>query len=301
MTSLRDHHNAQAAKARGLYEAAQRAVDGAADWKFALAEARRLIIAALKASNSLQDIASALQASGSHMLVFRHFMAPPISQDQFKLVCKAWPKSSEKSGSSVDAPLAAEVAATFSAWRERFLTRWLDSNRKPTLTELRQALTAISPLIASQRIATARRTRIAYQQEHAIIDLLQSAGWTKLPSKVINGRGTVPPKHFMHKTRFATADGTSQEVDIACGLKNTVVLAMECKVTNDETNSVKRINDVAKKAAAWKLHYGNFVKTAALLQGVIAAKDVGRLIDGDILVFWSHDLDAFGTWLASEL
>ena len=94
---------------------------------------------------------------------------------------------------------------------------------------------------------------------------------------------------------------THQEVDIACGLRGTYVLAMECKVTNDETNSVKRINDVIKKAQAWKDHWGNFVITAALLQGVIAPKDIQRLTDNGIEVFWSHDLGTFERWLDERL
>ena len=105
----------------------------------------------------------------------------------------------------------------------------------------------------------------------------------------------------MHKTRFATATTAHQEVDIACGLKGSYVLAMECKVTNDETNSVKRVNDIVKKAKAWRERWGNFVMTAALLQGLIAPKDVQRLTDADVLVFWSHDLDAFRTWLAAKI
>ena len=106
-------------------------------------------------------------------------------------------------------------------------------------------------------------------------------------------------QHFLHKVKFAT-ENRPQEVDIACGLEKSVVLAMECKVTNDETNSVKRINDVLKKAAAWQKHWGSFVKTAALLQGVIAFKDVARLLDADVSVFWSHDLQAFEEWLEAQ-
>jgi hypothetical protein len=105
----------------------------------------------------------------------------------------------------------------------------------------------------------------------------------------------------MHKTRFATATTAAQEVDIACGLKNSYVLAMECKSTNDETNSVKRINDILKKATAWKEHWGSFVMTAALLQGVIGAKDVQRLTDAGVHVFWSHDLATFHAWLAARM
>ncbi len=107
--------------------------------------------------------------------------------------------------------------------------------------------------------------------------------------------------HYMHKTRFATATTRPQEVDIALGLKSTIVLAMECKVTNDETNSIKRVNDVLKKAHAWKDHWGSFVKTAAVLQGVIAEKDVMRLLDSSVEVFWSHDLPHLEHWLLRNL
>ena len=75
---------------------------------------------------------------------------------------------------------------------------------------------------------------------------------------------------------------------------------MECKVTNDETNSVKRINDVLKKATAWQAHWGSFVRTAALLQGVIAFKDVERLLEANVEVFWSHDLTKFEDWLTAQ-
>lgn len=104
----------------------------------------------------------------------------------------------------------------------------------------------------------------------------------------------------MHKTRFATSTTTPQEVDVALGLPNTIVLAMECKVSNDETNSVKRVNDILKKAHAWKAHWGSFVKTATVLQGVIAAKDVMRLLDDGVEVFWSHELARFEHWLSEN-
>ena len=153
-------------------------------------------------------------------------------------------------------------------------------------------------LIAQQKVATARRTRLAFEQEYAVIELLGRDGWTQLPSKLIDTRAAVPPKHFMHKTRFATKT-RPKEVDIACGLKGTYVLAMECKVTNDETNSLKRVNDVLNKATAWHDHWGSFVRTAALLEGVLAPKDVQRLTDADVAVFWSHDLNTFRAWLAT--
>ena len=104
----------------------------------------------------------------------------------------------------------------------------------------------------------------------------------------------------MHKTRFVSGPNENQEVDIACGLRGTVVLAVECKVTNDVTNSVKRINDVLKKAAAWRSHWGSFIVSAAVLQGVIKFGDVKRLLDAGVEVFWAHQLDLFSDWLDSH-
>lgn len=76
-----------------------------------------------------------------------------------------------------------------------------------------------------------------------------------------------------------------------------MVLAMECKVSNDTTNSVKRVNDVLKKATAWREHWGSFVQPAALLQGTIGFKDVQRLTHAGVQVFWSHDLPRFERWI----
>jgi hypothetical protein len=299
-TQSKQQHAADAAEAKRLYLEARDPAEGAKDWNVALRDARHILADSLRESNYLLDVGAAVQVSGRHMLAFRTLMAPPISQDQFKLLSPWWPKNSEKTGSPVAAAAAAKIALTFDSWRDRFLTRWLSEGRKPTRAEVRQVLSSLSPYIAAQILGTSRRNRLAAVQEQSVIELLSARGWTKLPSSLIDTRAALLAKHFQHKTRFATATSRPQEVDIACGLPKTFVLAMECKVTNDETNSVKRINDVLKKATAWKIHWGSFVTTAALLQGVIAAKEIERLIDDDVLVFWSHDLGSFVSWLDSK-
>ena len=133
-----------------------------------------------------------------------------------------------------------------------------------------------------------------------MVELLTRKGWKQLPSMTIDRRAALAAKEFQKKTRFATK-GRPQEVDIACGMGETVVLAMECKVSNDSTNSVKRVNDVLKKASAWREKWGEFVLPAALLQGVIAFKDVSNLLKADVQVFWSHDLQRFETWIDDNL
>lgn len=294
-------HIGNAAKAKQLYLDSLSADSGASDWHFAIRQARGVVSSALRASGLLSEVAKALEENGGHMLALRHLMAPPISQDQFRLLCPTWPKQSEKRSSSLTREQAFEAAKIFEEWRDPTVGNWLKEGKNPTRSQIRRTLQRAAVLIASQRVATARRTRLANDQELAVVTLLQSEDWKKLPSKSIDNKGDVPAKHFMHKTRFATKTTTHQEVDIACGLNGSYVVAMECKVTNDETNSVKRVNDVLKKATAWKDHWGSFVVTVALLQGVIAAKDVQRLTDANVLVFWSHDLDKFMNWLNSRI
>lgn len=286
------------AEASNLYILERRnAASDAADWRAALWLARRAIIAFLRASSFLNDVSGALQKDGGHALALRHFLAPPISQDQFKLICPEWTKSSEKKRTKVSKDRADAVASVFAQRLSQRLAPWLRNNRSPTLGELSSTIGAIAPLIASQKIATAQRKRLSEIQESAVVDILIAKKWTRVQSGAVTTSAGLQAQHFMHKARFASGANENQEVDIACGLGGTVVLAMECKVTNDTTNSVKRVNDVLKKASAWKNHWGSFVRPAALLQGVIKTGDVQRLLDAGIEVFWAHRLDLFANWI----
>lgn len=301
--AIEKRHVQNAARARNIYLASLNPAEASEDWQFAKRLARRQVASALRASGYLSDIVGALMQSGEHTIVFRQMLAPPLSQDQFKLVCSAWSKAAENNGTKISRSAAEEIAIAILERLDRGLVRWEPKTSRPNRREIEAPLVITSTQIALQKVATARRTRLASEQEIAIVNLLEAAGWQRLPSRLIDERAQVPEKSFMRKTRFATGSGSKahQEVDIACGLKGSYVLAMECKVTNDETNSVKRVNDVLKKAAAWKRHWGSFVVTAALLQGVVGAKDVQRLSDNEILVFWSHDLNEFHAWLAQQI
>lgn len=297
---MKARHAEAARVAFSLYVESKASVESSGAWHAALASARSRISDALRASNFLGHIGSALEDDGRHMRVFRHVLAPPISQDQFQIICPAWRKATEKEGRRVAPSVAAQVGAMFEKWRDKRLTIWLARGGPPTSREIRRLFDSIAPLLASQEFGTFERNHSASVQEKAVVALLKEKGWFKEPSRLVDTRASIAPRHFMHKTRFATTT-RPQEVDIACGLKDTFVLAMECKVTNDVTNSVKRVNDVLKKANAWREHWGSFVKTAALLQGVIAARDVDRLVDAGIYVFWSHDLAHLDRWLDEQL
>jgi hypothetical protein len=287
----------EAEKAEALYVSGLTSAEADRDWEKAINVARRRVFRTLRASDFLRDIAASLMESGESLLVYRHMCAPPISQDQFALICPAYRKAWEKPGRSVPLKSAEAVAIAVRDLLDRRLVRWLDQHRQPSLLELRILVATVAPMLSLQSVATVRRNRLSAEQEGAVVELLQEMGWTQISSGLVEQSDALPADHFMHKTRFATKT-RPQEVDIACGLGKSVVLAMECKVTNDRTNSVKRVNDILKKATAWQDHWGSFVRTAALLQGVIADKDVERLVAANVHVFWSHDLEKFRAWLS---
>jgi hypothetical protein len=279
-------------KAAALYGESLDAAADAARWRAANESASKLVADALDASDNLRQVSEALQTTGGHTRAFRFMLAPPLSQDQFALHCLAWSKSSEKSGSKLDVGVADAVSAALSRRFDAALTPWLSAKRDPRPDELRNLRVAATALMAFQVMGTNSRNVGSVTQEESVIAILKTDGWTKIPLAEIDKQGLLKRKQFAHKVKCAT-DTEPQEVDIACGLSDTVVLAMECKVSNDRTNSIKRINDVLKKAKAWKDHWGSFVKTAALLQGVFKASDVDRLTAADIEVYWSHDLAKF--------
>lgn len=260
-----------------------------------------MIVDLLRESSGLANVQAALVSSGRHMTVLRHLLAPPISQDQFRLLARSWVKATEKSGKPISASSADQISKVFEERRDKRLTPWLTAQRPPRMAELLATLGAIAPLIASQRIATARRNRLAVRQEQDAISLLESRGWKRQQSKLITKGGTLEQRQFWHKARFKSGKKENQEIDIACGLGETYVVAVECKVTNDETNSIKRMNDILKKATAWRAQWGEFVIPAAILEGNIKFSDVDRLLDAQIEVFWSHRLNAFADWLDANL
>lgn len=271
----------------------------AEDWHSVVSQVRRSVNAALMASDNLRDISQALEESGAHMLVFRHLLAPPKSQDQFKLLCPSWSKASENKGTPVSTSIASTIASTVAVWIDSSIAPWVATGTSPSEVERALVVERVVSFIAPKKIDTAKRSRLSTEQERAVVNLLMQLGWKQLPSRLIDTRAAVDPKCFMNRTRFATATTSAQEVDLACGLRGSYVAAMECKVTNDTTNSVKRINDILKKSTAWKSHWGSFVKTAALLQGVIRAEDVQRLTDDGVHVFWSHNLSEFKEWISA--
>jgi succinate dehydrogenase flavin-adding protein (antitoxin of CptAB toxin-antitoxin module) len=294
-----EFHARQCEEAARRYVENMSATDQRAVWARACGATRENVADLLKQTADLARIQEALQENAGHLSVLRRVLAPPQSQDQFALICKTYRKQSENELRELPPEKAAEIASTILQWLDPDLAPWIAEQRQPKPSERNRFIDIVSALMSAQSAMTDRRKLVSDAQEQAVIERLEMMGWKRQPSSLVRAPGELASKQYMHKAPFATKT-RPQEVDIACGIGGAVVLAMECKVTNDVTNSIKRVNDVLKKSSAWQAKWGTFVETAALLQGVIAPKDVKRLLEAEVHVFWSHRLDDFADWLAKR-
>ena len=78
-------------------------------------------------------------------------------------------------------------------------------------------------------------------------------------------------------------------------------MAIECKVSNSATNSVKRLNnDAAVKAKYWIKQFGTAqVVPAAVLAGVFKVLNLEQAQTRGLTLFWSHDLEKIGAFIDS--
>ena len=80
--------------------------------------------------------------------------------------------------------------------------------------------------------------------------------------------------------------------DVAIGLKDFRVLAIECKGSNSEINSRKRINkEVARDASSWIEKFGDEIVPAAVIQGVFNPAYIEQAQETPVVFFWAHRLE----------
>ena len=95
------------------------------------------------------------------------------------------------------------------------------------------------------------------------------------------------PGEFCPESKLGTS-----KADLVIGLYDRRVLALECKVSNSEVNSVKRVNrEAAQKARAWINDFGQrHVVPGAVLGGVFKPDNLATAQAEGLALFWSHRL-----------
>jgi hypothetical protein len=113
---------------------------------------------------------------------------------------------------------------------------------------------------------------------------------SRVPARPVRTLAEAPrPGEFCRESMLGT-----RKADFLIGLFDGRTMALECKVSNSATNSIKRLNnDAAVKAEVWRRDFGEMnVIPAAVLSGVYKLHHLEDAQRRGLALFWSHTLDA---------
>jgi hypothetical protein len=225
--------------------------------------------------------------------VFRYLAGPPISTADLTVVAETStlrPTYLEANPELLDRLVDVVLTALD---RRRF--PWLAERREPAESERAAAVLASAAMMAMRRLETERRGEHKKQQEQRVEETLIAAGLIKTNTRKMNVLEDAPaPGEFCRESTLGT-----RKADFVVRLWDRRVLALECKVSNSATNSVKRLNnDAAMKAESWRSDFGTIsIIPAAVLAGVYKVRNLADAQQRGLTLFWEHDLGALVRWI----
>ncbi|MBV9010536.1 MAG: XamI family restriction endonuclease [Pseudonocardiales bacterium] len=224
--------------------------------------------------------------------VVRYLAGPPISADDLRVVADA---KLSPSALWADNQMAQRVIETILLGLDRQRFPWVSEDRAPTDTEKAVAIMSTAALVAARRVMTARANESKTEQEQKVKDALKAAGFLEVAPREISTLHSAPAAgEYCGESLFGT-----RKADIVIRLWDHRVMALECKVSNSSTNSVKRLNnDAAVKAGVWIGEFGTAQTVpAAVLAGVFKRHNLEQAQERGLAIWWSHDLNQMVTWI----
>jgi hypothetical protein len=234
------------------------------------------------------DSWAAIWSSEAGREAFRYLSAPPISNDDLETLAA----TALSASAAADRLRRERLLDVMRAVLDPRRFPWIGEGRLPQPQELKSAALATSTLIASQRVQTLRRGDEKAMVEGAVKGLLIGMGWQLVSSRPSGGiqnllNDSPPPRHFLTQTNLG-----ADNADVLIRLDDGRLLAIECKGSNSEINSRKRLNkEAAQNARAWLQRFGSQVVPGVALQGVFNPRYVVEAQDTPLLVFWGHRLE----------
>lgn len=240
------------------------------------------------------EVTAAILADKESRTAFRYLTAPPISDDDLKTL--AGVQISTKALRN-DPQLALRVRDVVMRIIDPHRFPWVPGRRQPTNGELRLAVAASSVLVASKVVETSRRHDAKRNQEDLVKSVLRAEGFEQVPTR------TVPQPHlapeagqFCGESKFG-----STRADILVHLRDGRIMPIECKVSNSDVNSYKRVNhEAANKARQWLSDFGRATTVpAAVLSGVYNPANLFEAQRAGLAIFWSHRLEDLAKFVGS--
>jgi hypothetical protein len=244
-------------------------------------------------SESLSSDALASVLQGGLTDALRYLAGPPISSDDLRVLAQV------ESLHPRDGALRRETAIRIRDVLLRVIDPhrfpWVEKRRAPTPDERRAAVLASSVLLASQRVATERRMEGKDAQEASVKRFLRTLGFEEVPPASVETIVKGPQRsEFSGECKLG-----ARKVDVLVRLHDTRLLAIECKVSNSSTNSIKRLNnDAAVKASYWIEQFGSSqVVPCAVLSGVFKPLNLEQAQERGLWLVWAHDLGRLGSFI----
>jgi hypothetical protein len=225
---------------------------------------------------------------------FRYLAGPPISKDDLSVLADAQlsPTRLRENPAMLHRVLQI-VLATLDP--RRF--PWVKEGREPTESETFAATISSAALLAVSRVGTSRRSEAKERQEQAVCEALIATNWAQVQPRSVSTFNQAPgPGEFCRESLFGVT-----KADFLLGLWDRRVMAIECKVSNSSTNSVKRLNrEAAGKAEYWIKEFGaRNVVPIGVLSGVFKLHNLRSAQERGLTIYWAHDLPELLGWIQS--
>ena len=236
---------------------------------------------------------------------FRYLAAPPISEDDLQVLAEA--PTLAKGQLRQNPEYVKRLVETVRVVLDRRRFAWVVENREPTEAERGAAVMASAALLATRRVETKRRSTGKKQQEASVKQALADVGLKEVKRRPIPNVTLGPAAgEFCGESLLGLAKADAKPdkgrlADVVLRLWDHRLMPIECKVSNSELNSVKRLNnDAAVKASTWKRDFGvHQVVPAAVLSGVYGLYDLLDAQERGLTIFWAHDLKPLTDFLTS--
>jgi hypothetical protein len=240
----------------------------------------------------LNQTLTGILTSPQMLEAFRYLAGPPISEDDLMVLADARLSPSRL---REDAPMAARVLKVVQTALDSRRFPWVVEDRQPTPAEKNAAIVASAALMAASRVGTDRRNEGKERQELTVRDALLSRKWNQVQPRSVATFNQAPnPGEFCRESLLG-----SSKADFLIGLRDRRIMAIECKVSNSSTNSVKRLNrEAAGKAEKWIYEFGvRNVVPVAILSGVYKLHNIKSAQDRGLIIYWAHDLNQLLDWI----
>ena len=228
----------------------------------------------------------------------RYLASPPISKDDFETLSEvklAWTRIEK------DPAKAEKIQNLIRLMIDPKRFPWIVENRQLTPIEIDAAILASTVAAANQKMQTSRRGEEREMVESAVRTILITQGFKYIEVKksgiqMIN-RDAPKPGEFTSSVLIG-----DDNADFAVGLYDYRLLVIECKGSNSELNSRKRINkEVLQDAMNWVGKFGpEHLVPAAAIQGVFKPEYIEKAQDTPLLFFWAHRLNDLENFLNSS-